>query len=198
MIINNLFPTPVAKFELGREFTSEETLFAVNQSVHKNVGNVTSNNHYVLKNDTLSNIAVFVQQCVDQYFQEIYAPNEDVKLQITQSWLNYSKPGEWHHKHAHANSFISGVLYIKAAKNRDRIYFWNESYKQIYIQSKNFNLYNSMSWWLPAETGNLLLFPSNFVHSVKTVEKEERISLSFNTFPVGLIGEENQLTALRI
>jgi hypothetical protein len=31
---------------------------------------------------------------------------------VTQSWLNWTKPGQWHHKHSHPNSLYSGVLYL--------------------------------------------------------------------------------------
>lgn len=198
MILNSLFPIPVAKFELGRDFTPEENAFVAEQSTHKNMGNTTSNDHYVLQNDTLVSLSDLVQKCVDQYFNSIYAPKENVKLRITQSWLNYSKPGEWHHKHSHANSFVSGVLYMKAAKNSDRIYFHKNSYSQITLPTENFNLYNSDSWWLPVETGSLMLFPSSLTHSVEPVQGEERISLAFNTFPVGYIGQEETLTALHL
>lgn len=198
MILNSLFPIPVAKFELGRDFTPEENAFVAEQSTHKNMGNTTSNDHYVLQNDTLVSLSDLVQKCVDQYFNSIYAPKENVKLRITQSWLNYSKSGEWHHKHSHANSFVSGVLYMKAAKNSDRIYFHKNSYSQITLPTENFNLYNSDSWWLPVETGNLMLFPSSLTHSVEPVQGEERISLAFNTFPVGYIGQEETLTALHL
>jgi uncharacterized protein (TIGR02466 family) len=198
MILHSLFPTPVGKFELGREFTTKENTFVVNQPTTKNMGNTVSNDSYVFRHDTLSSLLAFVQESVDTYVKTIYAPKEDVRLRVTQSWLNYSKPGEWHHKHAHPNSFVSGVLYIKAAKERDRIYFYNDTYEQISMPTENFNLFNSKSWWLPVETGSLMLFPSSLTHSVATVQEEERISLAFNTFPVGYVGNEDSLTALHL
>lgn len=198
MIIHNLFPTPVAKFDLGREFTSEENAFVKAQSTYKNAGNTTSEDRYVLRNDTFSSLMSFVQTSVDEYLKSICSPKSDVRLRVTQSWLNYSKKGEWHHKHSHPNSFISGVLYMKAAKESDRIYFYRDGYQQIDLLTENFNVYNSKSWWLSVETGSLMLFPSSLVHSVEPVQVEERISLSFNTFPVGYVGDEEMLTALHL
>lgn len=198
MILHNLFPTPVAKFEFGRDFTAEEQAFVSAQSSHRNIGNATSNNSYVLRDDTFSSIADFVQKCANEYLKSIYAPKENVQLRITQSWLNYSKPNEFHHKHAHPNSFVSGVLYMKAVKDRDRIYFWNDAYRQIDLPTENFNAYNSKSWWLPVSTGDLMMFPSSLAHSVEPVQEDERISLAFNTFPVGLVGGEDVLTALHL
>jgi len=59
-------------------------------------------------------------------------------------------------------------------------------------------LYNSESWWFEVGTGDLLLFPSSLTHMVETVQEDERISLSFNTFPVGYVGDESSLTALHL
>lgn len=198
MIITNLFPTPVSKFSLGREFTADENNFLSGITYRKNIGNSASNNTYVLNNELMSELKGFVQLCVDEYFNYVYAPKEKVSLRITQSWLNISKDGEYHHKHYHPNSFVSGVLYMKAAKNLDKIYFWNEQNNTLEISTEKFNLYNSKTWWLPVETGDLMIFPSSLTHSVATVEGEDRVSLAFNTFPVGYLGQEDTLTALHL
>jgi hypothetical protein len=42
-----------------------------------------------------------------------------------------------------------------------------------------------------------MLFPSSLTHMVEAVQ-QERVSLSFNTFPVGYVGEEESLTALHL
>jgi hypothetical protein len=87
---------------------------------------------------------------------------------------------------------------MKAARQRDRIYFYKDGYKQISLPTDNYNLYNSESWWFEVGTGDLLLFPSSLTHMVETVQEDERISLSFNTFPVGYVGDESSLTALHL
>lgn len=197
-MLHGIFPTPVGKFTLGREFTTDEAEFMLSQPTHRNTGNTTSNDRYVLRHDTLANLAAFVQSSVDEYVKAVYAPKEAVSLRVTQSWLNFTKPGEFHHKHAHPNSFISGVLYLKAARERDKIYFYRDGYQQIKLTTDNWNLYNSESWWFEAATGEMLLFPSSLTHMVETVQGDERISLSFNTFPVGLAGSEESLTALHL
>lgn len=199
MIVNNLFPTPVAKFTLDRAFTTEELDFVDQQPTHSNMGNTTSDDRYVLTHKTMASVYDFVKSCVGTYLQNIYAPKNDVSLRVTQSWLNYSKPGEWHHRHAHPNSFVSGVLYMKAIKDSDKIYFYGDEYKTIDLPTENYNLYNSRSWWLPVETGDLMLFPSSLTHSVEKVQADQtRVSLAFNTFPVGYVGQEENLTALHL
>jgi uncharacterized protein (TIGR02466 family) len=199
VIVHNLFPTPVAKFTLDRAFTTEELDFVDQQPTHSNMGNTTSDDRYVLTHKTMAPVYDFVKSCVGTYLQNIYAPKNDVSLRVTQSWLNYSKPGEWHHRHAHPNSFVSGVLYMKAVKDSDKIYFYNETYRSIELPTENYNLYNSRSWWLPVETGDLMLFPSSLTHSVEKVQADQtRVSLAFNTFLVGYVGQEENLTALHL
>jgi uncharacterized protein (TIGR02466 family) len=198
LITYTLFPTAVAKFELGRAYSAEEMAFVDSQPTHNNMGNTTSDDRYVLRHDTMASLKEFVENSVAEYLKSIYAPKHEVSMRLTQSWLNYTKPGQFHHKHAHPNSFISGVLYMKAARERDKIYFYKDGYKQISLPTDNWNLYNSESWWFEVGTGDLMLFPSSLTHMVETVKDDDRISLSFNTFPVGYVGEEESLTALHL
>lgn len=197
MIIHNIFPTAVGKFELGRDITPEEMTFVKSQPTYKNMGNTTSSNRYVLRDEVFLNLTAFIEASVAEYFKTVYTPKHDVSLRLTQSWLNYTAPGEFHHRHVHPNSFVSGVFYVKAARERDKINFYRDGYQQIKFSSDNYHLHNCESWWFDVGAGDLLLFPSNLTHMVETVQ-EERISLSFNTFPVGQIGDEENLSVLYI
>ena len=55
-----LFPTPVMFNELGREFTKEELAFIDGHGkegmTNRNVGNVTSNNNYILEAPELADL----------------------------------------------------------------------------------------------------------------------------------------------
>jgi len=199
MVINNLFPTAVGSFELGRDLSKLEQKFLFNLETRPNSGNVTSTNNYVLRDKRLSSLRLFLNNSLQEYFQATMSPQDNVKLEITQSWINYTKTGQYHHKHAHPNSIISGVFYIQAIKDVDKIYFFNEKYSPVRIYPKEFNLYNSESWWLPATTGTLYLFPSHLTHMVEQVTTDDtRISMSFNTFYKGTIGDATALTALTL
>lgn len=198
MNIYGIFPTPIGKFTLGRDFTDFETKFVAKQETNNNVGNVTSNDRYVLNHKRMAKLREFVETSVNEYVKAVHAPKNDVTFRITQSWFNYTKAGQFHHKHAHPNSFISGVLYMKALRESDKIYFYNDAYRPIELPADSWNLYNSRSWWFEVGTGDLMLFPSSLTHSVEPVQGEERISLAFNTFPVGYVGQEENLTALHL
>ena len=199
MVINNLFPTTVAGFELGRDLSEVEREYLFNLETRPNAGNTTSIATDVLDQPELHSLTEFLNNSLQEYFNAVYVPKYNAKLSITQSWVNYTQPGQFHHKHNHSNSLISGVFYIKAKKETDKLHFFKEDYRQIKIVTKDFNLHNSQSWWLASETGTLYLFPSSLTHMVEQVKGEDtRISLSFNTFPRGIIGEEMGLTDLKL
>lgn len=198
MAIHNLFPIPIGLYDLGRDLTTKELSFLMGQETRLNMGNTTSTDNTILKAKELTKLRDFIETSLADYFSVIYNPKHNVNLKITQSWTNYTKAGQYHHKHHHSNSFISGVFYVQADEQKDKIYFYRDVYEQIRFTPKEWNVWNSESWWFEAGTGKLVLFPSRLNHMVPTVESEQRISLSFNTFPVGILGEEMDLNGLKL
>jgi len=198
-MIHNLFPTPIGRYELGRDLTAKELSFLKKQETRSNMGNITSTNNTILKSKELTNLRDFIETKVSEYFTEVYKPKHKVGLKVTQSWTNYTENGQYHHKHAHPNSFVSGVFYIQSDKEKDKIYFYKDGYQQIKFPPSEWNVWNSESWWFEVGTGDLVFFPSSLTHMVQTVESEKtRISLAFNTFPVGHVGDEMNLTGLSL
>ena len=197
MITHSLFPTAVTFFQY-EGITEKETKFLVKQKTRSNTGNTTSIDNNILENKEMKKLKQFIEKSVKEYFKNIYQPKNNVEPYITQSWCNYTKEGQFHHKHAHPNSFISGVFYVQADKTKDKIYFYKEEYKQIKVPAKEYNLFNSGSWWFETGTNDLVIFPSSLIHMVEKVVGKERISLSFNTFLKGYIGEDTELTGLHI
>lgn len=199
MKIENLFPTPIGIFNFNEKISEKEKNFLLDQPQRSNEGNTSSVNKYILKQKILSNITTFIEKSLHEYFMATICPKNDVRLKITQSWINWTQPNQYHHKHLHANSLISGCFYINANKNTDKIFFFRDEPNIITFPPIEWNLYNSKSWWLPIGSNELIFFPSNLTHMVKPVEGDDtRISLAFNTFPIGDIGDENDLTALRL
>jgi len=197
LITHSLFPTAVT-FYKHKGITEKEIKFIAKQETRGNTGNTTSIDNNILENREMKKLKQFIEKSLKEYFQNIYVPKNNVEPYITQSWCNYTKEGQYHHKHAHPNSFISGVFYVQADKTKDKIYFYKEEYKQIKIPAKEYNLFNSESWWFETGTNDLVVFPSNLTHMVEKVVGKERISLSFNTFLKGCIGEDTELTGLHI
>jgi len=197
--ILSLFPTAVARYELGRDFTDEELDFVWTQNAVENKLNLYSADSYVFKQKALSGLNEFSKRCIEHYLKSIICPENPVSLRITQSWLNYTKRGQSHHLHKHLNSFLSGVLYIEAEEEKDQICFVTPcANDSIDLTPRSLNRFNSKEWLLSVKKGDLLLFPSSLGHFVPTTDTERRVSLSFNTFPVGYVGSEEALGAVHL
>ena len=199
-VIHGIFPTPLIFTNIEREFTKEELEFFDEQSktTFKNEGNVTSLDNYLMRHDPMTTIKQEITSALQLYLDEVIKPKDDVKPYITQSWLNYTDENQYHHKHAHPNSFLSGVMYVNADPEKDKITFFNDSvYKQIKLFPKEWNLYNAESWFFTVKPGDIVVFPSSLIHMVEQKAGNNiRTSLAFNSFLRGAIGGKQMLTEL--
>jgi uncharacterized protein (TIGR02466 family) len=199
--INGIFPTPVYISKLNRELTKKELSF-INKSklnVYKNEGNTTSNDTYILNQKSFKDLKIDLDLRIQDYFDKVILPANNITPYITQSWLNYTETNQYHHKHEHQNSLVSGVFYINCDDKFDKIKFFNTEYKTIRPEKKDWNIWNSESWWFPVKTGDIILFPSSLTHMVETKQGDNtRISLAFNVFIKGTVGNNKSLTELII
>jgi len=197
--INGIFPTPIYISKIDRPLTTSELKFVdkSKKDFSQNEGNITSKNNYILNEKPFTNIKKELDKRVQDYFDKVLLTTDAITPYITQSWLNYTETNQYHHKHRHPNSFVSGVFYINCEEEVDKIKFFKEIYQQIKPEIKDWNLYNSESWWFPVKTGDLFMFPSSLTHMVENKEgTNTRISLAFNVFIKGTIGINKQLTEL--
>ena len=199
-VINNIFPTPIYMTKIDRGFTKQELQFVKEQKKHcsNNEGNINTKDNYILNRKKFKNIKKFLDKCCKDYLDTIICPKNNIELYITQSWLNYTESNQYHHQHAHPNSVISGVFYFDSDIKNDKILFSHPiSYKQIKPKIDKYNIWNSETWFFPVETGNLFMFPSSTTHQVETKQgNNTRISLAFNTFIKGTLGDNSGLTEL--
>ena len=199
--INGIFPTPIYISKLDRELTPLELKFVdkSKKDFYKNDGNITSKNNYILNEKPFTNIKKELDLRVKDYFDKVISPANNITPYITQSWLNYTETNQYHHKHAHPNSLVSGVFYINCHEEHDKIKFFNDNYKTIKLEVKDWNMWNSESWWFSVKTGDIILFPSSLTHMVETKQGDNtRISLAFNVFIKGTVGNNKNLTELHL
>jgi uncharacterized protein (TIGR02466 family) len=199
--VMGLFPTPVFMSNIGRDFTKEELDVAINCKLRSNTGNLSSESGTELDNPILKNIKLFIESKIERVYRDIVSPKSDSEIYITQSWFNHTSKGQYHHQHSHANSFLSGVLYFDANPATDRIYFSKFGIpKQIDVGTAVYNEFNSDSWFFPVETGKIVIFPSTLSHRVETIIEDDhtRISLAFNTFIRGYLGNYDNKTGLQL
>ena len=165
----------------------------INEGMESNGSNSTSKNNYIFDTQ-LKKIKEFCEEQIKEYVKQVINPVEDQDFYITQSWLNVTRPGENHYEHCHANSIISGVFYISTGED-DNITFFDPNYhlkNTIKFETKSFSIWNAETYVIQANSNELILFPSWLNHMVEANPKatKDRLSISFNTFVRGIIGEK--------
>ena len=203
-----IFSIPVDKTNIGREFTKSELKFLLETlPVHKQgeysgtvgIGEGHTNHRSVNLSlfdtfaEELKDITNFCDSRLEHYMKEIEGiDTEKGSVRVSQCWLNKTKPQEYHAQHFHANSYLSGVLYIKCLP-KDGIVFTNRMYgmfNNIEFPLKKMTIWNAKNLEYNVKEGDLIIFPSWVMHSVNVNQTTniERVSLSFDTFPTGEVG----------
>jgi hypothetical protein len=198
--IELLFPIPIVFIDLGRELTEIEksAIAQFKNDPFENIGNLSSNNNYVLNDKRLKNLKEFFLQESHNYFKNFCNPKNNIEFYITQSWLNMTDTNQFHHKHNHSNSFLSGVFYVEADEELDNISFHN-SLKPFILDFESDAPPTFFAKYLhfKVKKNTLIIFPSTLTHNVnKTESKNTRISLAFNTFVKGSFGLNKGLSEL--
>lgn len=159
------------------------------------VHNEQSKNTFLLDDPIMQNVRKFIQEKIDYYASNILGFGSE--MVITQSWFNRNSKGMNHHEHQHPNSIISGVWYPQIDEQLPPIKFRSPNQSQLSGQVVKYNNFNSATFMLPMRNGELILFPSTLQHSVPTNSSDKvRLSLSFNTWCKGSLGDIKSLTYL--
>ena len=195
----NLFPVPILICPCPFKYDQELELFRKEPCNRKDSAPIDSNSHsddtFILDRPELARIRSWIEEKLKIFMKDLLSAKCGVT--ITQSWLNRNKKNERHHTHAHPNSFVSGIWYPYIHEKLPPIEFKKQNEMAIQPEIEQFNIYNSGSFMLPMRMGELILFPSNLQHSVPANQSDEdRISLSFNTWIKGDIGDKEKLTYL--
>ena len=111
---------------------------------------------------------------------------------LKEMWVNVLETGGRQAMHNHANSFISGVVYLTPTHPDARTVFMKSpggtdfSFKNDHAGMTP-NPYNADKWISPApEPGDLVLFPSYLMHAVPGNPGARRITMAFNAIPTRL------------
>ena len=203
--IEGIFQTPIYRTTITQNFSKKQLSFIDNnklqsqneKTTRNKSGNITSSNKNILDQPVFKNIKQELELIIEDYVEKIIVPSNNITPYITQSWLNYTEPGQFHHTHAHANSLVSGVLYFNCHETLDKITFYSNRYDTIKPKTNKFNHFNSESWWFEVKTKQVILFPSSLTHGVDVKEgNNTRISLAFNVFIKGTSGNYDSATEL--
>jgi hypothetical protein len=111
---------------------------------------------------------------------------------LKEMWVNVLDTGGRQAMHNHANSFISGVVYLTRTHTEARTVFMKApggtdfTFKNDHAGVAT-GSYNADKWISPGpEPGDVVLFPSYLMHAVPINPGERRISMAFNAIPTHL------------
>ena len=111
---------------------------------------------------------------------------------LKEMWVNVLDEGGRQAMHNHANSFISGVVYLTPTHESSRTVFMKSpggtdfSFKNDHAGVVT-GPFNAEKWISPMpQPGDLVLFPSFLMHAVPPNEGERRITLAMNAIPARL------------
>jgi uncharacterized protein (TIGR02466 family) len=114
---------------------------------------------------------------------------ETLGWSIKEMWVNLLDAGGRQAMHNHANSFISGVVYLTPTHPDARTVFM-KSPGGVEFSFKNDHAgvqtgpYNADKWVSPQpEPGDLVLFPSYLMHAVPPNPGPRRITMALNAIP---------------
>ena len=193
-----LFPTPLLIVPYEQSIDKELAyLKTISYREQKANGNFRSDDSYLLRNEEFKDVKNFLVEAVNKFTTDVLQSKQ--RLVITQCWANRNPKGSKHHEHVHPNSIISGVMYFQINEKLPPISFSKDRQEGMKLNPEKYNHVNSESFLLPCKPGELILFPSSLKHSVPINQGEEdRISVSFNTFCIDILGSEQALTHLDI
>ena len=197
-----LFPYPLVICGKKYEFSGAERAYISELEMMDNNGNSMSKNDRLLDSKELADVKQFIDEQILNYKKNLLRIKDANEIYITQSWVNRSNPGQFHPKHKHPNSVISGVLFLD--DNSDESLPPIRFHRTMEMFPLNFsfdelNEFNASAREFDPEQGMLMLFPSLLEHDVDVNQSERiRTSISFNTYVRGTVGGKEQLTEVRI
>ena len=117
---------------------------------------------------------------------------EKLGWSLKEMWVNVLDKGGHQAMHNHANSFISGVVYLTPTHESSRTVFMKSPGGTDFAFKNDHNgvitsQFNAEKWISPhPEPGDLILFPSYLMHAVPPNAGERRLTLAMNAIPVQL------------
>ncbi|MEM9314714.1 MAG: putative 2OG-Fe(II) oxygenase [Pseudomonadota bacterium] len=192
MSVENLFPTPVMRVSEVLDDTMIERLcdHIRNQPTvaNKQTGLLTHTQPIAASElPELDDLMEMLQPYLRDFGFLLFGENLD--WTVKEIWMNHCTTGGHQLIHSHANSFISGVLYLTDIDSSARtIFHRGMGGSEFAFTNKHADAattaYNA-DRWVPdsIRRGDLILFPSYMLHAVPPNEGNERITVAMNALP---------------
>jgi len=117
---------------------------------------------------------------------------ERIGWSVKEMWVNVLETGGRQAMHNHANSFVSGVVYLTPTHpDSQTVFMKSPGGSEFAFKNDHARMtpgpYSADKWVSPApQPGDLVLFPSYLMHAVPPNPSERRITMAFNAIPTRL------------
>ena len=144
---------------------------------YSNVGGWQSHNIILADHPEFQDLDRELNRHISAVCQEIHP---DFKVKMDNLWININQPQDYNTRHIHAQSTLSGALYVDVDDDSGELIFVNSSHIMHYAVSES-DLFTKQVRYKP-RVGMLVIFPSWLEHEVRSSPRsqQERISMSFN------------------
>lgn len=195
MQIENIFPVPLATFEVPQDILDTSLSNAKTYMKNKDwknqqhYGKSITSYHNDNSRNYLGNfdylLANYINEESREYLNRLgFNPESDLRIE---SWLNLNPPNTQHSKHEHYGCFMSGVVWLVAPEKsgnfviHDPLGVRSQNTTQYAFAQKETTEYNQEVYSVVPEAGKLIMFPSWLPHQVQSNQSEhDRISIAFN------------------
>ena len=154
----------------------------------------------LLENKTLAPFKKFIVKKAKEYTLEVLGIKDQIYL--TQSWSTMNTTDAFHRSHIHPNTFVSLVYYAQCKEGFICFQIEKSSIRECFnfhYTTDKFNIYNSQTWKLPVETGDIVLFPGHIHHSSSPNKcAKSRIIVGANFFIKGRLGSKKGVDLITI
>jgi uncharacterized protein (TIGR02466 family) len=160
----------------------------------KNKSGFMTESKHILDLESLVSLKLAIDQKVQEYVMATFSPRESIQFVLTTSWAMLHKPGDWANAHDHANSIISGIVYLNVDKDSGDLIFdkivENLGLRLLHIDPSKYTPFNTPNWGLTPKPNQIVIFPSNLPHRATVNDSNiDRYCVAFNYFVKGTLGQ---------
>ena len=193
-----LFAKPLVKFSLETEH--EKWTEILEERCNEENYLAMEDNYFIKdlnKDPVFDKLQDDIMHCVRYMVNDVYE-FKDIEPYMVTMWGVGVKPTSYVRTHYHSNSFISGVYY-PGDMDYAPLRFYDTINSTIRPNIKKVNILNVPNSIQKPMGGDLFLFPSQLKHDTLPNNTDGiRLSISFNVWIKGIVGDETSLTYLEL
>ena len=154
----------------------------------------------ILNNIELTRIKDFVWKYFCDYVDNVLEVEND--FYMCNSWGTIQQKGDYHPSHNHPNAVFSSVFYVQTSNSSITFAIDRSKIMEGFLldfKIKNYNYFNALSWKVPVETGDMIIFPGELQHESQVHDgDDERMIIGSSYFVEGNLGFDNNYNSIKI